>query len=321
MTSTNSMHYDDSKHSMYSNPGLQSVTSSRATHEQPYSGQHQRSNSSNGGVYPHHASSALGNSNSRSLNGAREFTSTPVADAYLQTFPAADSTQSHARATLQHQQSHDSDKSNTGDKHHTRANSMPRNEAYPQYKHQQYTLPRRGAAAEQLSDASSSSGYSSSYSHHSQQSAAPNPNTNSPSVSSMPNQMSNMHITTTSATDISAAVAPVSARSDSRDRSQHTSQSSYAEDASYRQQQTRQYSTQAAEAKSMNALNRAPFVRTQPLNFDIGEKLRENAARQRTAGGASGGVSPTLNTVRLRPIRQITRNAVVNILALFMCAL
>ena len=316
MTSTNSTHYDDSKHSMYSNPGLQSVTSSRATHEQPYSGQHQRSNSSNGGVYPHHASSALGNNNSRSLNGAREFTSTPVADAYLHTFSAADSTQSHARAALQHQQSHDSDKSDTGDKNHARANSMPRNEVYPQYKHQQYTLPRHGAVAEQLSDASSSSGYS----RQSQQSAAPSPNTNSlRSVSSMPNHMSNMHIATSSTTDVHAAAAPVSARShaaDSRDQSQHTSQSSYAEDASYRQQQTRQYSTQAAEAKPMNALNRAPFVRTQPLNFDIGEKLRENAARQRTAGGASGGVSPTLNTARLLPIREITRqrNAVVNIL-------
>ena len=241
MTSTNSMHYDDSKHSMYSNPGLQSVTSSHAAHEQPYSGQHQRSNSSNGGVYPHHASSALGNSNSRSLNGAREFTSTPVADAYLQTFPAADSTQSHARAALQHQQSHDSDKSDTGDKHHVRirANSTHRNEACPQYKHQQYTLPRHGAAAGQLSDASSSSGYS----RQSQQSAAPNHNSLR-SVSSMTNHMSNLHIRTSSATDVNAAAL------------HHTQRDS-----------------------------------------------------------ASGGVAPTLNTARLRPIRQITRIAVVNILA------
>ena len=235
------MHYDDSKHSMYSNPGQQSVMSSRATHEQLYSGQHQRSNSSNGGVYPHHASSALGNNNSRSLNGAREFTSTPVADAYLQTFPAADSTQSHARAALQHQQSHDSDKSDTGDRHHTRANSMPRNEVYPQYKHQQYTLPRRGAPAGQLSEASSSSGYS----RQPQQSAAPNPNTHSlRSVRSMTNHMSNLHIRTSSATDVNAAAL------------HHTQRDS-----------------------------------------------------------ASGGVAPTLNTARLRPIRQITRIAVVNILA------
>ena len=68
---SSSMYYGDSKYPMYSNPGLQSATSSRVAREQRRAGQQQRSNSSNGGGYPHHrATSALGNNNSRSLSGA-----------------------------------------------------------------------------------------------------------------------------------------------------------------------------------------------------------------------------------------------------------
>ena len=72
--------------------------------------------------------------------------------------------------------------------------------------------------------------------------------------------------------------------------------------------------TPTAKAKSTNQLNKTPSMRAKLVDIDIGEKLRENAAKQRTPGGAAQAAAGSpLNAVRLRPIRQITRNAVVSV--------